>query len=154
MRLNIEMERLNSRKVSHHWAPLTHHSSCLLPHSLSPISSKFFQLVNVLQMCCSLAAAKQTGNCVIFANRFAFPSSPFPLFFFLLVSFGGYSHSFPSVNLHPPLPRCSLLPLPLQSKSTNYALCNPLKINVYGGGRNGNVDPATTPTTVTTLCCL
>lgn len=35
MRLNIGMERWNSRKVSHHWAPLTHHSPCLLPHSLS-----------------------------------------------------------------------------------------------------------------------
>lgn len=51
--LNNLME-WNSRKVSHHWAPLFHHSS---PFSL--ISCKIFQLADVFQMFCSLAAAEQ-----------------------------------------------------------------------------------------------
>lgn len=105
-------------------------------------------------MCRSLAAVKQTGNCVILANPFAFSSPLFPFSFSCsspLAVTPTLFHQSPSTPL---LPRCSMLPLPLQSESSNYALCNPLKINVYGGGRNGNVDPATTPAAVTTLCDL
>lgn len=105
-------------------------------------------------MCHSLAAVKQTGNCVILANRFAFSSPLFPFSFSCsspLAVTPTLFHQSPSTPL---LPRCSMLPLPLQSESSNYALCHPLKINVYGGGRNGNVDPATTPAAVTTLCYL
>lgn len=105
-------------------------------------------------MCRSLAAVKQTGNCVILANRFAFSSPLFPFSFSCsspLAVTPTLFHQSPSTPL---LPRCSMLPLPLQIESSNYALCDPLKINVYGGGRNGNVDPATTPAAVTTLCYL
>lgn len=105
--LNTVME-WNSKRLSHHQAPLFHHSYFSPPPPLFLI--KIFQLTHGFQMCYSLTAAEQlvTLSCL--------PSALFSL----MVSFGSWLLPLFSVS-------CLLSPYPFSSPSpsweSGYQLC-------------------------------